>query len=98
VPRRERVTRPASCSTFRWWLTVGWVSSSGVVSSHTHASPSAWALISDSSRSRVGDHLEPPGQLGRGVGGEWIAGQRRVAVRGVDHDPDSPRIIDHCLS
>ena len=49
VPRRFEPTSPASLSTFRWWEIVGWETSNGSMSSHTHASPPSCEAISDSS-------------------------------------------------
>src|SRR5262249_54659472 len=48
------MTRPASASCFMWCDTVGWASPTGSMRSQMQASPSGWAAISDSSRSRVG--------------------------------------------
>ena len=45
---------PTSCSTFRWWLIVGWDRSNAPARSHTHASPPGWEATSDISRSRTG--------------------------------------------
>ena len=45
---------PDSCSTFRWWLIVGWDRSKAGVRSHTHASPPSWESTIDISRSRTG--------------------------------------------
>ena len=42
LPRCSRSTSPASSSTLRWWLTVGWPSPSGSVRWQTQASPSGW--------------------------------------------------------
>ena len=51
-PRFSRCSTPASTSTLRWWLTVGWLSPIGAVRSQTQASPLASTI--DSSRSRAG--------------------------------------------
>src|SRR5690349_20689656 len=38
VPRRSEETQPASRSTLRWWLTVGWATSQHDVKSHAQTS------------------------------------------------------------
>lgn len=38
VPRRSVVTQPASRSTLRWWLMVGWATSQQDVKSHAQTS------------------------------------------------------------
>ncbi|OIQ83940.1 hypothetical protein GALL_342640 [mine drainage metagenome] len=43
-----------SLSTFRWWETVGWVTSATVAMSHTHASPVGLVAIRDTIRNRSG--------------------------------------------
>ena len=43
-----------SLSTFRWWDTVGWVTSATVAMSHTHASPVGLVAIRDTMRNRSG--------------------------------------------
>src|SRR5674476_945304 len=57
TPRFSRWTRPASTRVFRWWETVGWLSPSGTVRSHTQASPPSLAASNEITRSRAGSAI-----------------------------------------
>ena len=60
-PTFSFVTRPASASTDRWWLTVGWLLPTGSSRSQLQAVPPGAAAMRDSS-------LEPDG-VGQGLEG-----------------------------
>ncbi len=73
-------------STFRWWLTVGWVKSNGSVRSHTQAS--AFGMRRDEAEQPqargVGEDLQGPGEPLGLVLGERLP-QHGRAARLVDH-------------
>ena len=79
----SRSSRPAVCSTLRWWLMVGWERSKASLSSHTHASWSTWAATSAAAAAagRVGDRLQ---QRRDPLG--LLLGQRHLGQRGAAGD------------
>ena len=85
--------QPGLSSTFRWWLTVGWLRPSGSVRWQTQASWPGWAWIRLSSRSRAGSAItlsargELLGVLGARAAPAGAAGRRRRSSRSSARDP-----------